>query len=154
MNADQIAALEGLAGRGLTDTEKSALEPLVAQRNDVAIAAAISAGRYSLQKTYIGSGTILATLKKCGSSGGMFLDQLAAIGEQNRDAYWAMDLIKQGRFDLGEQAAQNQVAELAQAMPEHAAGLQALAALARIPELIDLNSVSAALNKAEGRMVL
>ncbi len=45
MTAEQQAALEALAGRALTEGEVAQIAPLVAARNDSAIAAVLSVGR-------------------------------------------------------------------------------------------------------------
>jgi len=154
MTPAQQSALEALAGRALTAEELAQIDPLLVARNDVAIAAALSVGRVGFQKTEIGIGTIIAVLGAHGSSGGEFLDALVVVGEENRDAHWAMVLLKSGTFDLASPASQLQIAALAQAMPEHAAGLVALAATASRPDPLPLARVSEALNIAEGRMTL
>lgn len=143
----QQAALEGLVGRELTPEEVVELTPLVIERNDLAIASILSRGMVSLQTKYIGTGTILATMD---GQGGAFMDTLVQVGETNRDAYWAMDLIKMGRFDVGDQSSQNQIKGLAQAFPIFAEGLNKLMKLGQVSEIIHFSSVSDVLNKAMG----
>src|SRR4051812_41653511 len=65
-----------------------------------AIAAQLSVGRVKLVPTEIGSGTILATLAAAGLQGGVFLDAVESLGAANRDVYWTMDLIRQGRLRI------------------------------------------------------
>lgn len=141
-------------GRALSSNEVAAIDPLLAIRNDVAIAAVLSEGRVRLQSKYIGAGTIIAVMRPHGLSGGAFIDQLVAMGATDRDVYWAMDLIKQGRFDIGEPAAQVQMDVLASLLPDFALGLAALKALGQVPDPVNFNHVSDALNVAEGRMTL
>ena len=118
----------------------------VAERRDAQIAAALSEGRTKLVPTEIGSGTILAAL---GEGGGAFLDALVAIGESNRNVYWTMDLIRQGRLRIDLPATRAGMQGLAAAVPALAPAVQALLTLGYEPDPIDVGAVSAALNARE-----
>ena len=146
MTPIQQSALEALAGRALTANDVAQIDPLLAERDDVAIAAALSIGRTRMQSTFIGVGTIIEVLAAHGSSGGEFMDALVVVGQTNRDAYWAMSLLRAGTFDLSKTASQVQIAGLAESLPDHAAGLIALAGMANAPDPIHYIAVSNALN--------
>ena len=156
MTPSQRGALTSVVGRALTDTEVLAISPLLDpnNRNDTAIAAILSAGRTRYLPTQIGVGTILSTLRGVGAGGGVFLDTLMAIGEVDRDIHWTMKLIEAGalRIDLPE--VREGMQQLAIAAPTVAAGIEALLALSAMPDPLDVASVSAALNIAEGRVNL
>ena len=153
MTDAQLAALEACAGRVLTDDERKAAEPLLdpENRNDVALAALVSVGRAKPVPTEIGVGTILASMA---GSGGVFLDTLAAVGEQNRDVHWTMDLIRQGRLRIDMPATRAGMQALAQAVPQLADGIAALLTLGVTNDPVPVGDVSRALNVAEGRMQL
>ncbi len=138
MDAATILAM--IDARAAMDAEFAAL---VDARNDVGVAAALSEGRTKLVPTEIGSGTILAAL---GDGGGAFLDALVAIGEANRNVYWTMDLIRQGRLRIDLPATRAGMQGLAAAVPSLAPAVQALLALGYEPDPIDVGAVSAALN--------
>jgi hypothetical protein len=134
------AILAMIDARAAIDPEFAAL---VQARNDVAIAAALSVGRTKPVPTEIGAGTILATL---GQGGGAFLDALVAIGEQNRDVYWTMDLIRQGRLRIDLPATRAGMQGLAAAVPSLEPAVTALLTLGYEPDPISLDDVSNALN--------
>jgi hypothetical protein len=60
MTPAQQLSLEGLISRELTGDEIAEIDPLLPDRNDVAIAAILSAGRVKTQPTPIGIGTVLS----------------------------------------------------------------------------------------------
>lgn len=153
MTPAKLAALEACAGRALTEAEQAQAEPLLDpnNRNDVALAALVSVGRTKVMPTEIGVGTILATLA---GSGGVFLDTLVQVGESNRDVYWTMDLIRQGRLRIDMPATRAGMQALAQAVPALADGIAALLQLGVAPDPVPVLDVSRALNVAEGRMQL
>lgn len=126
--ADLLALIDK---RAAADPEFAAL---VAARDCPGMAAALSAGRQKLVPTEIGSGTILATL---GPGGGAFLDALVTIGEQNRDVYWTMDLIRQGRLRIDLQATRDGMQALAQAVPSLAPAVTSLLTLGYADDPID-----------------
>lgn len=138
MDAATILAM--IDARTAMDAQFAAL---VKDRNDVGVAAALSEGRTKLVPTEIGSGTILAAL---GDGGGAFLDTMVAIGESNRNVYWTMDLIRQGRLRIDLPATRAGMQGLAAAIPSLAPAVQALLTLGYEPDPIDVGAVSAALN--------
>jgi hypothetical protein len=150
MTPAQQSALESAAGKSLTPEQVAAIEPYLADRNDVAIAALLPP-KVTIQSTPIGIGTILAVLAP---HGGTFLDALETLGQTDSNVKWAIKLIEQSNFDVGLAATRAQMVEFAQAAPSFADGISALLATAERWEPIPTNAVSDALNIAEGRMVL
>ena len=150
MTPAQQTALESLAGRPLSEDEIAAIEPLLPERNDVAIAALLPP-KVSIVSTPIGIGTILATLAP---NGGAFLDALESAGTSDPNVKWALKLIEQSNFDVGMSATRAQMVAFAQAAPAFADGIAALLATAERSEPIHYNAVSDALNIAEGRLTL
>ena len=150
MTPTQQAALESVAGQELTDDQIAAIEPYLADRNDVAIAALLPA-KVVIVSTPIGIGTILAVLAP---NGGAFLDALETAGASDPNVKWALKLIEQSNFDVGMEATRQQLQAFAQAAPDFADGITALLATAERSELIHYNAVSDALNIAEGRLTL
>lgn len=151
MTEAQLQALESVVGRSLTEAEIAQLDPLVTARNDVAIAQIISVGRARLKPAPIGIGTILAVMAP---NGGAFLDSLEAIGASDANIKWLLKLIERGAFDIGMPASRQQMLAYAQAVPSLAEGINALLQLGIEGDPIHYNTVSDALNVAEGRMVL
>lgn len=143
---DRAQLIELIAERAGADP---AFAALVERRNagevtlDIDIAAALSVGRQKLVPTEIGSGTVLATLAP---HGGEFLDSLVQIGAVNRDVYWTMDLIKQGRLRIDLPAVRTGLSGLAQAVPTLAPAVAALLTLGYAPDPISYAEVSRALS--------
>lgn len=150
MTPTQQTALEGLAGRSLTAPELAQIDVLLPIRNDVAIAEILSLGRVKSEIVIIGSGTVLNTMER----GGEFLDLLTSLGATDRNIYWSMDLIKQGRLELGGTKVKAQLQQMATLKPDFAADIAALLALCEKPDPVHFNAVSDALNIAEGRNTL
>ena len=150
MTPSQQAALESVAGKSLTPEQIAAIEPYLADRNDVAIASLLPP-KVTVVSTPIGIGTILATLAP---NGGAFLDALESAGQSDPNVKWALKLIEQSNFDVGMAATRAQMAAFAQAAPAFADGIVALLATAERAEPINYNAVSDALNIAEGRITL
>ena len=150
MTPAQLAALESVAGKALTPEQIAAIEPLLPERNDVAIASILPA-KVVIVSTPIGIGTILAVLAP---NGGAFLDALEAAGQSDPNVKWALKLIEQSNFDVGMAATRAQMVAFAQAAPVFADGIAALLAPAERAEPIPYNAVSDALNIAEGRITL
>ena len=150
MTPAQQAALESISGKALTPEQIAAIEPYLADRNDVSIAALLPP-KVSIVSTPIGIGTILATLAP---NGGAFLDALESAGTSDPNVKWALKLIEQSNFDVGMAATRAQMAAFAQAAPAFADGIAALLATAERSEPLHYNAVSDALNVAEGRLVL
>lgn len=144
MTPAQLAALEACAGRKLTDDELAQAEPLLdpENRNYVALAALVSTGRTRVLPTEIGVGTILAALN---GAGGVFLDTLVAVGEQNRDVFWTMDLIRQGRLRIDMPATRAGMQGLAAAVPQLADGIAELLKLGVQPDPVSEFDVRVAL---------
>ena len=117
---------------------------LVDERADAAVAAALSEGRKKLVPTEIGSGTVLAVLAP---GGGAFLDALVQVGEVNRDVYWTMDLIKQGRLRIDLPAVRTAMEGLAQAVPSLAPAITALLTLGYADDPIHYGQIAAALGE-------
>lgn len=145
MTPAQQSALAGLVGRALTAVEVSAIEPHLETRDDVAIAAHLSAGRVKHGPTQIGPGTIVAVM---GDQGGRFLDEITALGETDRTVYWGMDPVRRGAFDLSVKPARDWIATLQRDLPQYATRLGWLLMLGVVPDPIHYNTVSDALNAA------
>ena len=150
MTPAQQFALESVAGHSLTAEQIAAIEPYLADRNDVAIASILPT-KVVIVSTPIGIGTILAVLAP---NGGAFLDALESAGQSDPNVKWALKLIEQSNFDVGMAATRAQMAAFAQAAPAFADGIAALLATAERAEPIHYNAVSDALNIAEGRLTL
>lgn len=146
MTPAEQSALEALAGRSLTVGDVAALDPLLADRNDVAIAAVLSVGRKRLQHTAFGPGTIVVAF---GGTGGHFLNELVELGKSDPDIYWGMNPIQRGEFDLGVAASHALIDKLIVRMPAYAAELTAFKALGYAPDPLNYNAVSMVLNGIE-----
>lgn len=151
MTPAQQTALEGLVARELTATEIAAIEPHLAARNDVAIAAVLSIGRVRVEPMRIGIGTILATMRP---NGGAFMNALEALATTDANVKWTLKLIEQSNFDIGLSATREELSTFAAAHPALADNIAALLAVAERLDAIHYNAVSDALNVAEGRLTL
>lgn len=151
MTPQQQTALEWLIGRSLTQAEIEQIDPLLPSRNDVQIASILSVGRTRLRSHMIGIGTILAVMAP---NGGAFLDSLETLGATDSNVKWLLKLIERGAFDIGLAASRDQMQAYAQSVPALAPAVSALLQLGTEPDPIHYNTVSDALNVAEGRMVL
>lgn len=149
MTPAQQLSLEGLISRELTGDEIAEIDPLLPDRNDVAIAAIISAGRVKTQPTPIGIGTVLAVMAP---SGGEFLNALESMGATDANVKWALKMIEQRTFDVGHPVTRAQLEAFAVAVPTMATAIAALMAVAEVADPIHYNAVSDALNIAEGRV--
>ena len=150
MTPAQQFALESVAGHSLTAEQIAAIEPYLADRNDVAIASILPT-KVVIVSTPIGIGTILAVLAP---NGGAFLDALESAGQSDPNVKWALKLIEQSNFDVGMAATRAQMQAFAQAAPTFADGVAALLKTAERETPTHYNAVSDALNIAEGRMML
>lgn len=145
MTLDELRTL--IAERAANDTD---FAKLVDERRagdvtkDVEIAAELSVGRQRLVPTEIGSGTVLATLQ---GGGGAFLDALVEVGSVNRDVYWTMDLIKQGRLRIDNPAVRAGLQGLAVAVPSLSSAVAALLTLGYAHDPISYADVSLALSQ-------
>ena len=151
MTPAQQSALEGLISRSLSVDDIAAIDLLLPDRNDVAIAEAISAGRVKTQPTPIGIGTVLAVMAP---SGGEFLNALESMGATDANVKWALKMIEQQTFDVGHPVTRAQLEAFAVAVPTMAMAIDALMAVAEVADPIHFNAVSDALNIAEGRVTL
>lgn len=152
MTPAQQAALEACAGRPLVQADFDVLEPLLAIRNDVAIATHLSIGRKRLGDSMpIGVGTILGVMAPYG---GDFLNTIEALGATDANCKWTLHLIQIGTFDIALPITRVQLGFFAQSHPDLAAGLNALLALPERDDPIHYNEVSDRLNIAEGRLTL
>lgn len=151
MTPNQQSALEGLISRSLNGDEIAAIDLLLPERNDVAIAAILSTGRVKTQPTPIGIGTVLAVMAP---SGGEFLNALEGMGASDANVKWALKMIEQQTFDVGHAVTRAQLEAFAGAVPEMAAAVAALLAVAEVADPIHYNAVSDVLNIAEGRVTL
>jgi hypothetical protein len=77
MTPEQQAALEALVGRPLTQPEIDQLTPLVAARNDAAIAEALSLGRVAVCPKLVGDGEVALALGI--PAGPLFIYQLETV---------------------------------------------------------------------------
>ncbi|MBP6708417.1 MAG: hypothetical protein KA223_04610 [Candidatus Accumulibacter sp.] len=151
MTPAQQTALEALVGRTLTAIEIAAIDSQLPERNDVAIAAVLSADRVRVEPRRVGIGTILATMRP---NGGAFLDALEQLAATDSDVKWTLELIKQSNFDIGLQATREELTAFAADHPALAHNIAALLTVAEIDDPIHYNAVSDALNVAEGRLTL
>lgn len=101
------------------------------QQDTQVIADALSIGRVRLVERFVGIGTILAVMEP---NGGDFLDALEGMAATNSNVKWALKLIEAGGMDVGMIATRAQLAAFAQAVPEMEAGINALLALAEVPD--------------------
>ena len=162
MSPEQQTALEALAGRPLTAGEMAALEPLVSIRNDVAVAAILSADRVRLTEHLVTERGVLAALGPV--EGDALLAALEAItspetlplpvqpyyGAIRRGVSW----LKNDGLDMGSPTARallDLLAGYGVITPAHAGALKALA---QQPDPIHYNLVSDRLNAAEGLLTL
>ena len=157
MTPAQQSALEAVAGRTLTAQEYVDIDSLLPGRNDVAIAAILSTGRTRIESKQIGRGTILAVMAPMG---GLFIGTLRDIGDirprtmDSANVAEVVGLIDRGEFDVGMEASRAQLQIFAAANVDMAPGIAALLAVAEVANPIHYNTVSDALNIAEGRLTL
>lgn len=151
MNQQQQTALESLVGRALNVEEVTEIDQYLPQRNDVAIADVLSRNRVKTTTRLIGIGTILNALGPV--EGAAALDALEALKAANSAIKWAFYLLESGNLDIGLPATRMQIDALVGSVftSEQAAALKAIAEEA---DPINYNSVSDALNVAEGRLTL
>lgn len=147
MTPEHKTALEGLLGRALTQQETLGIDALLPDRNDVAIAAILSVGRTRPNQREIGNGTVLEALGL--AAGNAFLDVI------NNDTNFrhVKPLLEQGRLLIGASLVAATVQAFVPGVLTQAQA-DALLALGRDADPIHINTVSDALNAAEGRMTL
>jgi hypothetical protein len=156
MNQLQQAALEGLVDRALTADEIVAIDPLLApdNRNDVAIAEILSAGRARLGalrkttfQTWAAHTGVRASIEDHAHND---VSPLQSIALTLRDFLWSDTSVIY--FDVQENVDMLQAWVSANAITQEQAN--DLLAKASSPDPIHYNAVSDALNIAEGRATL
>lgn len=156
MTPAQQSALEAVAGRALTPTDIAAIDALLPARNDVQIAAVLTAGQPARQVS-IAVEDVFDVLFASGDYVTLKTAQLAA----NPLAVMAFAVLADakaigpGKVNLASPVTSGLLDQLQAAELLSQAGRDALAARGIAPaEPIHYNRVSDALNVAEGRMVL
>lgn len=114
-------------------------------RDDSAIAAALSVERTKLVETRIGYDTVLATLGA--ESGAQVLDTLEALSASNSPVKWAMRLLEAGRLDMANEQTRLQVDALAAGGVMTAEQAKKIKALAVVDDPVAVNAVSDILNE-------
>lgn len=149
MTPQQIAALEHLAERQLSDAERTVLSPLLACRNDIEVAKILSVGRTTQGSTAIGNGTIIALLKPLGC-GGRFIKAVLELAKTDPDVEFGFDPVNRGVLDLAVPEARQSILELKDKMSEefHPA-IDRILKIGLLPDPINFNDVSDVLNKVE-----
>jgi hypothetical protein len=142
MDAATILAM--IDARAAMDAEFAAL---VKDRNDVGVAAALSAGRVRAVETFGGYGYVMERLGPTG--GASLLDALESMAASSPPIKWAFRLLERGALDFGSAATRAQLDALVGAgvLPAPAAG--ALKAGAEVADPVSVSDVSAALNARE-----
>ncbi len=156
MNTDQQTALESVAGRSLSTDELTAIDALLSERNDVAIAEVINTGATPVAESITVS-DVFDILYLTGDYLTLKQSQLSA----NPLALMAFEVLKDakeigsGRVAIQSPTAQYLFGQLLSAGLLSQAGLDALnAASLKQPPTVHYNAVSDALNIAEGRLTL
>lgn len=156
MTPDQQAALEAVAGRALVAADIAVLDPLLAydSRNDVAIAAHLSAGRTRAVRVpiadlqaYLQAHGIWWVLKSAAADA-------AHPGCQAATAALEVATARYENIDFQLSFVGFVLGSLVTAELMSAADYAALLAMSSIPDPIHYNTVSDALNVAEGRLTL
>lgn len=107
-----------------------------------ALAEALSVGRTKVGSSPIGIGTVLAVMAPVG---GDFLNALETIGTSDSNVKWALEMIKQGTFDVGHPVTRAQLQAFAVAAPTMATGIAALLNVAIQDDTVSSQDVSKAL---------
>jgi hypothetical protein len=177
MKPVEQSALQGLVERELSTEELVALEPLVEARNDVTIAALLSAGRKRLVSRLITARGVRSALTVPEASRFLTLlrDTAAAttvpawldvvltlqgLPESDHSAYLDMfacahEWLQGAGIDLGDPTTRNGLTIIAESDRASFGGIVAkLLALAAVDDPIPFDQVSRALNKAQGLMTL
>ena len=112
-------------------------------RDDGAIAAALSVGRVKTVDRLVGYGTVLEALGA--ESGAAFLDSLTTLAATSSPVKWALKLLDRGELNIGAEATRGQLDALVAggAMPQAVA--DALKGLATVPDVITSQDVAKAL---------
>ncbi len=160
MTPEQQSALEALRGEPLTAEQIAELDPLVAARNDAAIAAVLSVGRKRFrQPSYIGEGTIADTIGL--PAGPIFIDELiTAAGaplpaeptyQDRANAAMirqAWRLLSAGKLDVGLPSVRAGIRSMVGVLPLSAEDAEKICALAAEDDPVSTSRVSEVLNNA------
>jgi len=151
MTPEQQQALEFVVDRQLTPDEITAIDTHLDfnARNDVAIAEILSVGRTKLQTYNIGTGDVLDTIGL--TAGNSLLDEVY----NNPNYRYVPKELDRGNLDISRasvRAVLDQIAANPLVLNFDQVHSDMLKALAEVPDPIDFNKVSNALNVAEGRM--
>lgn len=140
------AILAMIDARAAIDPEFAAL---VQSRNDVGIAAALSAGRVRPVETFGGYGYVMERLGPTG--GAALLDALESMAASSPPIKWAFRLLERGALDFGSAATRAQLDALVAGGVLPAPAAAALKAGAEVADPISVDAVSDALNaRAKG----
>lgn len=156
MTPAQQSALETVAGRALTADEIVAIDALLADRNDIQIAAILSAGRVTLTPHEMGERGVLDVLGPV--DGDVFLSALESItiaddlppplrplfGAIHRGVAW----LKTSGLDVGSTTTRAMLDGLAAFGKLNTAHVAAIKATAERPDPIFPSAISDALNEA------
>lgn len=127
----------------------------LAQAGDTqGLADALSVGRKKLVPTEIGAGTVVAMLRGQTPSGGVFLDTIEAAGAVDRDLFWTMDLIKQGRLRIDLPETRSGLEAMAVAIPALAQGVATLLTLGFTPDPVSEFAVRCAIFADNGSLLV
>lgn len=107
-----------------------------------AIAEALSVGRTKVISKSIGVGTVLAVMAP---AGGDFLNALEALAASDSNVKWTLKLIEQGNFDIGMPIVRAQLETFASEHVELADAINALLAVAIVPDPVTSQEVTRAL---------
>lgn len=161
MTNEQRLALETVSGRALTAADVAVLDPLLDwdSRNDAAIAAHLSVGRTAIRPTLLTDIGLIGRLMPEHGTGMVesILGKLKAMANSSELVEAARNKLRgQNGLDFGDASVRAQIVALGQ-LP--AGGLTssevaALLAVAVVPDPLSINTVSDALNIAEGRLTL
>lgn len=162
MTPEVINALQALVGRVLATEEQAALAPLVAARNDVAIAALLSVGRVRIESRMLSERGVLSALGS--QDGDAMLTALEGITSPEsmpvplRSNYGAIrravSWLKGDGVDVGDPLTRGLLDALAATGVIQAASAVAVKRLAERPDPLPFGAVSDAINKAQGLMTL
>ena len=148
MTPAKKAALEALRGSALSPEQESVIDGLIAQGNHDAVAAVLSAGRTKLASYEAGKGDVLNVLGL--TVGNALLDVIDSAPEFRH----AKHLLADGRLRLDMPLTMGTLASLvgqqiAAGITFEQAHADAILALARVPDPINHEAVTAALRGAE-----
>ena len=157
MNTAQQTALETLVGRALTTEEISAIDPLLAYRNDGAIAALLSQGRTKTVQHMIGERGVIDKLGPvAGDAFLAALESIQAVGDLPAPMQPCFGAIKRGvawfktdaGLDVGSATLRGLLDALVSAGKMDATSVATIKALAVESDPLSTYSVSVALNAA------